>query len=165
MPRTSTRKQTTTAKRALDFASKSSPASSQQLLNRDATTTAAVSSPKRLKTALSTTTVTPEEAHEKLPVAYVPTYIHKNLLYLTRDKAALSDATRAAYDLIKEQYIVPSDLERMRSFGPLSGSSYEERVIQQYALGALESKCRPPIAICIACAHVGHMEEDCPTLI
>jgi hypothetical protein len=111
--------------------------------------------------------VTPEEPpNEKQLSRYVPKYIHKNLDYKTRGEKDLPATTLQVYRLVREHYRIPEDFEQRRTFGPLSGTSYEERVVQAYAVGKLASKKDgAPVKICTCCAALGHKREDCPTLI
>ena len=123
--------------------------------------------------------VTPEDAHRKqdenqqqkeAPQSYVPTYLHKNVGYQRQGTSALSEAKQRAFAWICQRYVIPADLEQSRSaYGPLSGSSYEERVIQQYALDRLE---RNPDAapdtetdVCTECGDAGHRRAECLSLI
>lgn len=69
-----------------------------------------------------------------------------------------------AYRLITDHYFIPEDLEQQRAYGPLSGSSFEERVVQEYALGKLRPTTED-VAICTSCATVGHKRLDCPKLV
>lgn len=118
-----------------------------------------------------TPAVTPEEEssdHNALS-RYVPEYIHKNLDYKKRGEKTLSATTSEVYRLVCEHYEIPDNFEQRRSFGPLSGTSYEERVVQAYAVGRLASSRKdgdaPAAEICTCCAALGHKRVDCPTLI
>jgi len=98
---------------------------------------------------------------------YVPTYIHKNLDYHRKGVAldSLPPKTVKAFELITKHYIIPKNLEQSRSYGPLSGSTYEQRVISAYRLGKLEAIDEPAKIICTACVEIGHDRDDCPTLV
>lgn len=98
---------------------------------------------------------------------YVPKYIHQNLEYRRMGEAKMPEHRLKAFKLITDYFIIPSDLEQSRSHGPLSGSSFEDRVIQEYTLGKLATMdpSEPKVEICTACAAVGHMQDDCPTLV
>lgn len=120
-------------------------------------------------------TVTPgqdEQAAERLS-KYVPKYVHKNVEYLRKGEAKLKQNTIKVYQWICQHYVIPKDFEQKRLYGPLSGISYEERVIQAYSLGKLErihvddgdDDASPESGICTACAEEGHQRDDCPTLL
>ena len=98
---------------------------------------------------------------------YVPIYIHKNLNYKRRGQAFLDKTLKCAFDLVEKNYVIPSDFENDRSYGPLSGTCFEERVVNAYDRGLLlpnvSSDCG--ILICINCAKIGHQQDDCPDLI
>lgn len=102
---------------------------------------------------------------------YVPRYIHKNLSYRRRGESDhLSDVQLECFRRILDHYLIPEDLERNRTrYGPLSGSTYEELVIEQYGLGRLRARdATEPgrrVMICTACAATGHKRTTCPTLI
>lgn len=98
---------------------------------------------------------------------YVPTYIHKNLEYHRKGEAsdALPSKTLKIFQLITDHYAIPRDLEQSRSYGPLSGSTYEERVISAYRLGKLKTSNTPAKIICTGCAEIGHERDECPTLL
>ena len=98
---------------------------------------------------------------------YVPTYIHKNVSYFRKGEAKLSAKTETCFRLVAEHFVIPKDMEQSRKYGPLSGTSFEERVISAYNLGLLEPK-RPEsdgVEICSNCAEEGHTRDDCPKLI
>jgi hypothetical protein len=122
---------------------------------------------------------------------YVPTYIHKNLDYQRRGQASLSVTVQTIFQLVEEYYVIPNDFETNPFYGPLSGTCYEERVINAYNRGMLRSKrweenttttttdttaatttttttttgIIDGIHICSHCAVIGHMRDDCPELI
>jgi hypothetical protein len=98
---------------------------------------------------------------------YVPSYIHKNVDYKRKGKADLSDETLEAYELVEKHFHIPDGFENSRNYGPLSGTSFEERVISAYSLGLLEPKTKESanVAICSVCAVEGHLRSDCPKLI
>ena len=114
-----------------------------------------------------TVVVTPEAEKEDLS-KYVPTYIHKNVEYCREGSASLPSKTIQIFQWICDRYEVPADFEQQRSFGPLSGTSYEQRVIAEFKLGKLDRKEDAPddeTLICSGCAQVGHIRDDCPSLI
>ena len=121
---------------------------------------------KKATTTLSAVAVTPEEAERKALAKYVPKNIHKNLGYRREGASAQDDypTTRKVYRLVCKNYRIPADFEQRRSYGPLSGMSYEERVVQGYALGKLVAK-GDDVDICTSCASVGHKRFECPSLV
>ena len=108
---------------------------------------------------------------------YVPTYIHRNVGYRRQGESnsTLPETTLKVFSLICENYIIPTTFEQRRSYGPLSGTSYEERVIEAYSLGLLEPKKerknttsksgKQKIIVCTSCAEIGHKRTECPSLI
>jgi len=120
---------------------------------------ASFQSPQR-KSKKTATVVTPEAKEEE----YVPKYIHKNVHYLRKNQGKLPKHTRQTYDLVCEHYEIPTNFEQSHSYGPLSGTTYEERVVQEYVLGKLNAK-DDAVEICTCCATLGHMRDDCPTLV
>lgn len=181
--KTSSKKKTSAAQRRLNFDTADAPsrsAETQAAASRDgkrdhgtAVTTAVAGSPvKRTKISSAAAAVTPEEdTASNATRSYVPQYIHANVAYRTKGNSALSETTRKVYQWIVKHHEIPNDLEQRRSYGPLSGSSYEERVIQQYDLGQLKRTTVPTgddlvvSSICTSCAEVGHKRNDCPALI
>ena len=138
----------------------------------DAKRPKAASTPKRGKKSAATI-VTPAQSASKTKKKkdaieeYVPIHIHKNVDYHRKGQAAdaLSPNTLKAFQLIEQHYEIPNDLEQSRAYGPLSGSTYEERVITAYRLGKLQAVDRPAQIICTACAGLGHQRDGCPTLL
>lgn len=108
--------------------------------------------------------VTPSVQTKKQAPEYIPTYIHKNLAYGRVGKSTLHPTKLNAFELIADNFDIPADMEQDRSFGPQSGTTFEERAIQAYALGKLSPKGKD-VAICTSCATLGHMRDECPTLI
>jgi hypothetical protein len=108
-----------------------------------------------------------KQKEEKKEAAYVPTHIHKNLSYLRRGQASLSETSRKTFELVEAHFIIPRDLEQNGSFGPLSGTCFEERAIRAYNLSLLEPKEKghAAVEICSNCATLGHKRNDCPDLI
>jgi hypothetical protein len=98
---------------------------------------------------------------------HVPSYLHKNVDYKRKGKADLSDETLAAYEIVEKHFHIPDGFENSRKYGPLSGTSFEERVISAYSLALLEPKTKESanVAICSVCAVEGHKRSDCPKLI
>lgn len=111
--------------------------------------------------------VTPEADKEDLS-KFVPSYLHKNVEYCREGKSTLSSKTVHIFKWICDRYEIPSDFEQQRSFGPLSGTTFEQRVIGEYTLGKLHRKKNAPdgdTMICLACAETDHVRDNCPTLI
>jgi hypothetical protein len=115
--------------------------------------------------------VTPEDEEQaeirKLS-KHVPKYLHKNVEYSRKGEAKISAPTIKAFKWICERYVIPNDFEQKREYGPLSGTTYEERVIDAYSVDKLERKESAPdeeTRVCTVCADVGHKRDDCPTLI
>ena len=124
------------------------------------------------KSSKKAAVVTPLDADEKKTDdhSFVPIYIHKNVDYHTEGVAKISQPAKKAFELIRQTHIIPSDLQTSRAHGPLSGSCYEEKVMQEYELGQLRVK--PEFAdddtatkICVACAKQGHLRDNCPDLL
>jgi hypothetical protein len=95
---------------------------------------------------------------------YVPHYLYKNLQYRRKGEADLNTGARKAFDLIEENYFVPQNFESSRIYGPWSGSSYEERLINAYECNLLQPKVGS-ILFCCACGEVGHSRRLCPSLL
>jgi hypothetical protein len=107
----------------------------------------------------------PKEEKKKDP--YVPTYIHKNLSYQRKGQALLGENAQKTFELVEAYFEIPEDFEQSRSFGPLSGTCFEERAIRAYNLSLLDPKkiTNATLEICSACATLGHKRNDCPDLI
>ena len=115
--------------------------------------------------------VTPEKVgdeEQEKEKEYVPTYIHKNLNYKRRGMASLDENLERTFDLVEEHYVIPSDFENNRSYGPLSGTCFEQRAVDAYEKGLLvpiRSSKEGDVLICVYCAQLGHRQDDCPQLI
>lgn len=99
---------------------------------------------------------------------YVPTYIHKNIGYQRKGQATLSVKVKKTYAWIEKNYHIPTDFETNKfDYGPQSGTSYEERLVQAYNLSLLEPKNpqSSELEFCSSCTQIGHMKSDCPQLI
>lgn len=138
----------------------------QSAIENYATTNSSFSSPVS-KPAEKRSVVTPEKGEEKGSAEFVPKYIHKNVGYHCKGKSEISTTKQAAYELILDSHVIPKDLETSRAFGPLSGTCFEDRVLQAYTLGKLEvqSGYDGDTRICTVCADKGHKRTECPTLI
>ena len=103
---------------------------------------------------------------------YVPTYIHKNVGYARFGTALdrLSDGQKLAFAFVADKYHIPADFETNRKYGPLSGLSFEERVLAAYAIDGLapsEGADSDVIrkGICTFCGELGHKKKLCPELL
>ena len=104
---------------------------------------------------------------KKADEAHVPIYIHKNVNYQRRGDASIDEKLKKTFELVESHFFIPEDFERNRSFGPLSGTCFEERAIRAYNLSLLEPKndADAELEICSHCAVLGHRRSDCPDLI
>jgi hypothetical protein len=154
----------------------------EQRKKRTNDTTHPVSEPKRqrgmfqspTKHRAHTIVVTPPEPSSTEPGSgdgndkdtHVKTYIHKNVEYFREGEASLSPTTLKVFRLVRDNYEIPVDFENDRSFGPLSGMCYEERLIRAYTLKKLKPKAGATVLdFCAACAKTGHVRNDCPALL
>lgn len=104
------------------------------------------------------------EAADNTEERYVPHYLYKNVQYKRKGEVDLNTGARKAFHLIEENYIVPSNFESSRMYGPWSGSSYEERLINAYECNLLQPKGQS-IPFCCACGEIGHSRRICSTLL
>lgn len=173
------RRKSTAVQRKLNFETVSStrsktsytPASSceDEEQDREATRASSTESPPRKKPKLTetSTVVTPDEKRESTKEGvYVPKYIFQNLGYKRQGESSglLSTEKAASFKLVCQYYHIPDNLEQCRSFGPLAGSCFEERLLQAYTLNQLVPVAEN-VDICTVCASVGHRRCSCPTLI
>ena len=154
-------------KKAATVTPSPSAAKKRRSLRREGETPKAKSKKKKqkLEEAKVSATTTDEEP-------YVPTYIHKNVGYSSFGTATdrLTDGQKLAFNFVVEQYHIPSDFETNRKYGPLSGTSYEERVLAAYATNGLDPSEDADSTlirkgICTFCGIVGHRRKLCPDLI
>jgi hypothetical protein len=102
---------------------------------------------------------------------YIPSYIHKNVEYIRKGHMSkLTPHQSKILQWITEHYEIPNDFEQNRKYGPLSGTTYLERVIAAYRLGSLpRTTCNndedTTDVICTICANTGHTADACPTII
>ncbi len=70
------------------------------------------------------------------------------------------DTTRS----IQTHFTIPPDFETSKqTYGALSGTCFEERVVAAYEMGLLPSQGAPPLsAFCSACGTEGHKAAFCP---
>ena len=138
---------------------------------------------KKLKTGADTVNVVTPDVLETTKRAvslqthssnYIPSYIHKNVEYVRKGHILkVSPIQSKVLQWINDNYEIPDDFEQNRKFGPLSGSSYVDRVMTAYRLGTLQrnevsdedDKTRKDITICTMCADLGHIADTCPTLL
>jgi len=121
---------------------------------------AAVVTPEKKEQELKaeTETTTPKQK------GFVPIYIHKNLNYQRRGQATLNPKRKEVFELIQEHCIIPDDFENNRTYGPLSGTCFEERAIDAYEKGLLKFY-KTRVELCTYCAAVGHEQDECPELV
>jgi hypothetical protein len=127
----------------------------------------AIVTPEKEEEVATPVKSTPVKPKEDVGQGYVPTYIHKNLSYQRKGGASLGEKLRKAFELVENHFTIPSDFEQDRSYGPLSGTCFEERAIRAYNLSLLEPKEEKDatLGICSNCATLGHKRNDCPDLI
>lgn len=151
-------------------ASSSQQQTLQSSMAKHARSTKSFTSPVSSKRLEKRAIVTPEEAtsvKKKKSDSFVPKYIHKNLGYHCAGASKVSPTKLLAFEHIVNSHIIPDDLEQSRAYGPLSGSCFEERVLQAYSLGklAVQDGYDGETNICTQCANKGHKRMECPTLI
>ena len=95
---------------------------------------------------------------------YVPAYIHKNVGYVREGETDLDPTTQKVFELVDQHYIIPEGFENNRKYGPISGVSFEQRVIASYSKNLLDPK-KGQVEICTQCAELDHKRNDCPTLL
>jgi hypothetical protein len=65
----------------------------------------------------------------------------------------------------QEHFLIPEDFDLDYRFGPLSGVSYEQRLISSYEHNLLTRKDSSPATLptlCTNCAEAGHSRRYCP---
>lgn len=123
--------------------------------------------PKTRRTSATAALITPEpkaKAKTKTTTSrHVPIYIHKNLNYQRCGEATLGENRLAVFRMVEEHCGIPEDFENDRSYGPLSGTCFEERAIEAYDKGLLTPFSG--VTICTSCGSLGHGRDECPELI
>lgn len=90
-------------------------------------------------------------------------FIHKAVGYKTEGLSQLTANQTAVVEWIKDNFIVPLDFDISHEFGPLSGVSYEERLLNAYMFGKIEP--REGVTYrkrCWECGEFGHFPQHCP---
>ena len=102
------------------------------------------------------------------PPTYIPTYIHANVGYTRRSDGSLLSLplpARKALEAVLDKYDIPPDFET-RKYGPLSGLTWEKRVLNCYDSGALEAfRHGSELLVCVHCGRGGHKRNECPDLL
>ena len=98
--------------------------------------------------------------------AYVQEHIHKNVEYTRRSAASfqsLPACMQLAFSSIEANFIIPEEFENSRKFGPLSGVSFEKRLIFVYLGGllAINGEEGDETIICVCCGRLGHVKKEC----
>eukprot|EP00611_Tribonema_gayanum_P002571 TRINITY_DN11923_c0_g1_i1.p2 TRINITY_DN11923_c0_g1~~TRINITY_DN11923_c0_g1_i1.p2 ORF type:complete len:178 (-),score=60.54 TRINITY_DN11923_c0_g1_i1:604-1098(-) len=97
---------------------------------------------------------------------YVQEALHKQVIYQTEGKAQLSPAMAKVYAFVKENFDVPPMFDKRHRYGPLSGTSAEERLVVAFLDGQLQPKQGRDSAafakLCVECGEEGHRARDCP---
>lgn len=90
--------------------------------------------------------------------------LQETVLYTREGVSAPSHTEARVLAHVRANYSIPDDfeLDKVR-FGPLSGLSYERRLITAYMAGALPLLAgRAHVKMCRACGAEGHFPSDCP---
>ena len=98
---------------------------------------------------------------------YDPAYINRCVQYSSRGSKALPAGTMTAYRFVRDNFLVPRDIEDPK-FGAYSGTSFEERVLRAYSLGMLETKGdvdKTTLKVCTYCGGERHVRDECPELL
>ena len=102
-------------------------------------------------------------------------HIHASLDYHHRGEMQLDQRKLKAYRFIRNNFLIPSDIEENAKFGPHSGQCFEERVIRAYTLDQLKPKkshekstsssSSSSLFVCSYCGDVGHKRDGCSKLL
>jgi hypothetical protein len=101
---------------------------------------------------------------------YEPCKIHSKLGYHHRGELPLDQGRLRAYRFIRNNFLIPRDVEADLHFGVHSGSCFEERVIRAYSLGLLKPKKESKrsgrsLLVCSFCGDQGHIRGRCSKLL
>ncbi|KAL3761528.1 hypothetical protein ACHAW5_003076 [Stephanodiscus triporus] len=101
---------------------------------------------------------------------YDPIEIHSKLDYHHRGELPLDRGRLRAYRFIRDNFLIPRDIEADPKFGVHSGSCFEERVIRAYSLGQLQPKKESKrsgrsLLVCSYCGDQGHIRDGCLKLL
>jgi hypothetical protein len=96
-------------------------------------------------------------------------FLHESLQYKVEGRAThLTAAQEKVFAWVKTHCEIPTDFDSNHKFGPLSGISYEERVISAYMYKLIEpknpSEMSQQIKMCTSCGEKGHFFPRCPQL-
>jgi len=104
----------------------------------------------------------------------VQSFVHKAVSY---DRAGFKELPLnkfKVYEFVKDNFSIPENFEKDHKFGPLSGVSFEERVIDAYMQNLLEPQSRDDsfieddsgknilLKMCFTCGNFGHWPKSCP---
>jgi len=107
-------------------------------------------------------------------------HIHASLDYHHRGEMPLDQGKLKAYRFIRNNFLIPSDIEENAKFGPHSGQCFEERVIRAYTLdqlkpkksheksttsGGSSSSSSSSLFVCSYCGDEGHKRDGCLKLL
>lgn len=102
-------------------------------------------------------------------------HIHASLDYHHRGEMPLDQGKLKAYRFIRNNFLIPSDIEENAKFGPHSGQCFEERVIRAYTLDQLKPKkshekitttsSSSSLFVCSYCGDQGHKRDGCLKLL
>lgn len=94
-------------------------------------------------------------------------FIHQVVGYAPEGQSDLTPNELKVFTFVTDNFAVPKDFENT-SHGPLSGISFERRVISAFVFGQLEPlPTAPPdvtaTKMCVDCGELGHLPRDCPS--
>lgn len=105
------------------------------------------------------------EAEEEQKEQHIPVYIHRNVGYKAKgtedSEAGLAFGQKKALGVITQKCVIPQDFESSRSYGPLSGVSWGQRVLSCFQAGIIKSKGGRELVLCISCGNEGHFKKEC----
>lgn len=129
----------------------------------------------------SANTATTEQEKENAQSS--ESHLQQSLNYSKKGRKAIKSAERAALQFINERYDVPNEVSmESTAFGPLSGTCYEERVLNTFADGKLSPYLKPEYrhahstdndkeaintlcTVCVTCGLPGHTYTTCQKVL